>query len=65
VDRLTILHDRNAGMSLNELAKTHRISKASVCRVLKESKAPVSEGLIPAASASTDDKQLRPPTTAA
>ncbi len=36
IDREAILRDRDQGMSLNELAKTHHTSKASVCKVLKE-----------------------------
>ncbi len=36
VDRHAILRDRQSGMSLNDVAKAHRISKASVCRVLKQ-----------------------------
>jgi DNA invertase Pin-like site-specific DNA recombinase len=36
VDRTAILRDRQSGMSLSDVAKAHRISKASVCRVLKD-----------------------------
>jgi DNA invertase Pin-like site-specific DNA recombinase len=36
VNRAALLADRERGMSLNALAKAHAISKASVCRVLKE-----------------------------
>ena len=36
MDREAILRDRDRGMSLNELAKAHQVSKASVCKVLKE-----------------------------
>ena len=36
IDRPAVLRDRASGMSLAEVAKTHRISKASVCRVLKQ-----------------------------
>lgn len=35
VDREALLRDRRHGMSLNQLARAHKISKASVCRVLK------------------------------
>lgn len=35
VNRAALLRDRASGMSLNQLARAHRISKASVCRVLK------------------------------
>ncbi len=36
VDRSALLRDRAGGMTLAEVAKAHRISKASVCRVLKQ-----------------------------
>ena len=36
VDRPALLRDRAGGMTLAEVAKAHRISKASVCRVLKQ-----------------------------
>ena len=36
LDQLAILRDRERGQSLKEIAKIHRISKATVCRVLKE-----------------------------
>jgi DNA invertase Pin-like site-specific DNA recombinase len=65
VDRPALLRDRATGMSLQDLAKTYRISKASVCRVIKEARQAVSQGLIPVASAAADNKQLRPPISAA
>ena len=36
LDHQGILRDRARGQSLKEIAKIHRISKATVCRVLKE-----------------------------
>ena len=36
VDREALLRDRARGLSLNDVAKAHGISKASVCRVLKQ-----------------------------
>ena len=36
VDRQALLRDRQRGMSLGQLAKSYRISRASVCRVLKK-----------------------------
>lgn len=36
VDRDAILRDRKRGLSLSQIAKAHRISKASVCRIPKE-----------------------------
>lgn len=35
VDRGAILRDRARGLSLNELAKMHRCSKASICRIVR------------------------------
>ena len=37
VDREAVLRDRQHGFSIRQLAKTHRLSKTSVCRVLEES----------------------------
>ena len=42
-----LLRDRERGLSLNQLAKAHGISKASVCRVLKEEREAVSRGFTP------------------
>jgi DNA invertase Pin-like site-specific DNA recombinase len=36
VDRTAILSDRARGRSLRQIAKDHRISRATVCRVLAE-----------------------------
>jgi DNA invertase Pin-like site-specific DNA recombinase len=38
VDRAAIVRDRLARMSLTEVAKKHRVSRATVCRLVKESK---------------------------
>jgi len=65
VNRAALLIDRQRGMSLKDLAKAYRISKASVCRVIKDAQNPVSKGCAPAASADADSKELRPPITAA
>ena len=50
VDRQALLRDRARGMSLSELAKAYRISRTSVCRVLREERAAdlVPKGAIPA-----------------
>ncbi len=58
VDRRALLQDREGGMSLNQLARAYGVSKASVCRVLKDAKGPVSGGLVPTASAFAQDKEL-------
>jgi DNA invertase Pin-like site-specific DNA recombinase len=36
VDREQVVFDRRAGMSLTQVAKRHNISRASVCRLMKE-----------------------------
>jgi DNA invertase Pin-like site-specific DNA recombinase len=38
VDRVAILRDRNRGDSLTDIAKTHRVSRATVSRLLKQAK---------------------------
>ena len=60
VDRVALLRDRQRGLSLNQLARAYKISKASVCRVLREAKAPVSIGAISAASPSIANQELTP-----
>jgi DNA invertase Pin-like site-specific DNA recombinase len=65
VNRAALLLDRERGLSLKALATAYGISKASVCRVIKDAKRPVSQGFVPAASTSADTKELRPPITAA
>jgi DNA invertase Pin-like site-specific DNA recombinase len=62
VDRHAILRDRARGVSLTDLAKTYRISRASVCRIIRESKPVVSEGVVPPAP---QTQQNRLPETAA
>jgi DNA invertase Pin-like site-specific DNA recombinase len=37
-DRTAVLRDRDRGMSLTEIAKAHRISRATVSRVIKEAR---------------------------
>jgi DNA invertase Pin-like site-specific DNA recombinase len=37
IDREQVVRDRFSGMSLSQVAKKHRISRASVCRLVKES----------------------------
>ena len=50
VDRPALLRDRARGLSLTELAKAYRISRTSVCRVIREYKTVVSEGCLPSPS---------------
>src|ERR1700739_2868222 len=37
IDREQVVRDRRSGMSLTQVAKRHKISRASVCRLVKES----------------------------
>lgn len=37
IDRDQVVQDRRSGMSLTQVAKKHKISRASVCRLMKES----------------------------
>jgi DNA invertase Pin-like site-specific DNA recombinase len=60
VDRVALLRDRQRGLSLNQLARAHKISKASVCRVLNEAKAPVSIGSVATVSPSIENQELAP-----
>src|SRR5579859_1090583 len=39
IDRAQVVADRRSGMSLTEVAKKHRISRATVCRLVNESAA--------------------------
>jgi DNA invertase Pin-like site-specific DNA recombinase len=38
VDRTAIVHDRNSGMSLTQVAKRYRVSRATVVRLVREAK---------------------------
>ncbi|MBZ5598448.1 MAG: recombinase family protein [Acidobacteriia bacterium] len=49
VDREQIVQDRRSGMSLTQVARKHSISRASVCRIMKEANEnPVTAALSPA-----------------
>jgi DNA invertase Pin-like site-specific DNA recombinase len=61
VNRAVLLRDRERGMSLNQLAKAHGISKASVCRVLKEEREGVSRGFVPTDNAFSDNERVTLP----
>ena len=65
VNRALLLRDRERGLSLNQLAKAHGISKASVCRVLKGEREAVSGGFVPTDSRFSDNKQVVPPVSMA
>jgi DNA invertase Pin-like site-specific DNA recombinase len=51
VDREQVVQDRRSGMSLTEVASKHNISRASVCRLMKEA----NENSNPAVLASSGD----------
>jgi transcriptional regulator len=38
IDRVAVLQERARGQSLSEIAETHRISRATVSRLLKQAK---------------------------
>jgi DNA invertase Pin-like site-specific DNA recombinase len=40
VDRVAVLRDRQAGCSLSEIGRTHRISRALVSKILREAAEP-------------------------
>jgi DNA invertase Pin-like site-specific DNA recombinase len=61
VNRALLLRDRERGLSLNQLAGTHRISKASVCRVLKEEREAVSRGVALTAAPVGEPKEVVTP----
>jgi DNA invertase Pin-like site-specific DNA recombinase len=65
VDRVALLRDREDGKSLGDLVIAYQISKASVCRVIKDAKQAVSKGPAPATFTAVDSKELRPPKSVA
>ena len=38
IDRVAVVADRRSGMSLTEVAKKHRVSRATVCRLVNEAR---------------------------
>jgi DNA invertase Pin-like site-specific DNA recombinase len=63
VDRLAVVRDRARGLSLAELAKQYRVSRSSICRVLRDAQSePVSKGVV---SEPTQLAENRPPKSAA
>jgi DNA invertase Pin-like site-specific DNA recombinase len=46
IDREQVVSDRRSGMSLTQVAKKHRISRASICRLVREA-GPSAQGMIP------------------
>jgi DNA invertase Pin-like site-specific DNA recombinase len=64
VNRALLLRDRGRGLSLNQLAKAHGISKASVCRVLKEEREAVSRGFTESSSLVAQNEGVTAPISA-
>ncbi len=61
VDRPGLLRDRSRGMSLSQLAKAYRISRSSVCRVLRDSRnRGVSQGVVPATPQPDENRRPDP-----
>lgn len=56
IDRVQVIRDRLAGMSLTQVAKKHRISRASVCRLVKEM-GHSQEGAIPRLPQTVDSRR--------
>ena len=65
VNRVALQRDRERGMSLNQLAKAHGISKASVCRVLKQEREAVSKGFNASEAVAAHNERLIPPVSLA
>ncbi len=62
VNRLAILHDRERGRSLTEIAKAHGISRALVSKILREDRTASHEGFVPPPPQMQEN---RPPKTVA
>ena len=58
IDREQVISDRLSGMSLTQVAKKHRISRASVCRLMKEK--PNSTQVIEPVSVQAVQEELSP-----
>jgi DNA invertase Pin-like site-specific DNA recombinase len=58
IDREQIVSDRRSGMSLTCTAKKHRISRASVCRLVKEAERGGRVNVVPAQPDKTPAGQL-------
>jgi hypothetical protein len=59
------LGSSSTSATLGDLAAAYHISKASVCRVIKDAREAVSKGFPPAPSPAVDSKELRPPKSVA
>jgi transcriptional regulator len=41
VDRIAVLRERDRGQSLSQIATTHRVSRATVSRIIKLAQPPI------------------------
>ena len=57
INRQQVVCDRRSGMSLSAVAKRHSISRASVCRLMKEAK---SESMVAVAPSENVGREARP-----
>src|SRR4051812_27226530 len=60
IDRAAVVRDRQRGMTLTQVAKAHGISRALVCRIMKEANGPGHEGFPPASSQVHENRQPIP-----
>jgi DNA invertase Pin-like site-specific DNA recombinase len=58
VDRGQVIRDRRSGMSLTQVAKKHAISRASVCRLMKEAKGNSAVAIPPSMESSRIEVQV-------
>jgi DNA invertase Pin-like site-specific DNA recombinase len=57
LDRGAILRERTAGHSLREIAKSHRVSRAMISKVLREEKTAGHKGVLPASPQAAENRQ--------
>jgi hypothetical protein len=60
IDRGQVMRDRRSGMSLTCVAKKHRISRASVCRLMKDAECGQQVKMISSESEHEPAEQLAP-----
>jgi DNA invertase Pin-like site-specific DNA recombinase len=56
IDRAAVVRDRQRGMTLSEVAKAHRISRALVCRIMNDANSG-HEGFPPASSQTQENRR--------
>jgi len=45
VDRIAVLRERGRGQSLSQIATTHRVSRATVSRIIKLAQPPIASSI--------------------